>query len=641
VSGEGSATALEWSSPFSVALAGGHGIHRELPGLARLHLDRPLPFLCVYRSPVDREDAGTERLISAEAAWLKASGDPAVAGELSSFLHEVVEALSEHFGGFLLLEIWSRPEGAAETRADEERRARVPRPVREEATVRVFEEHGRAPLSTVKHLVEALRALRIGGVPAKVERVRAHHPVPPGLGPLLSDADRRKLGCAVIGLELPPVFRGEEGVYPLLLRDLHRELTHALRRGLAEFLRAHTTQPVVHFLSLGPRCIDELVVRVDRALARLDRSFDFLVQVTPVNARAARARFFDGGCERAPGLRYRPCPIEPDLMKRTLYDLPIERIDDPIVEQLFLEKREELNRKLTMLHDLGTKRFLHGSLALYGDVEDPLLDEARALLEALPPAPSAPHVTWVSAEEMAARARAQLEIYAREAPEMKARVELRDDVVGFTVSRGNLLVADDAVVPAKRVDALLAHEIGTHVVTYVNGREQPFRLFALGLVGYDELQEGLGVLGEHLTDGLTAARLRKLAGRVVGARAVAAGATFVETFRLLVDAHGFGQAEAFGITLRLHRGGGLVKDAIYLRGLLFVLHHLRSGAELEPLYIGKIAAAHRPILIELRHRGLLVPPRLVPLHLRGPEAQRKLARLREGATPSDLVAREE
>jgi hypothetical protein len=72
-----------------------------------------------------------------------------------------------------------------------------------------------------------------------------------------------------------------------------------------------------------------------------------------------------------------------------------------------------------------------------------------------------------------------------------------------------------------------------------------------------------------------------------------------------------------------------------------VLEHLRSGAELEPLFVGKVAASHRPILTELRHRGLLVPPRLIPLHLRGPEAGQKLARLREGAKPSDLVAREE
>ena len=53
------------------------------------------------------------------------------------------------------------------------------------------------------------------------------------------------------------------------------------------------------------------------------------------------------------------------------------------------------------------------------------------------------------------------------------------------VSKGNLLIGDRISVPSARVDALLQHEIGTHVLTYFNGRCQPLRILYDGMAGYD------------------------------------------------------------------------------------------------------------------------------------------------------------
>src|SRR5690606_22899083 len=113
-----------------------------------------------------------------------------------------------------------------------------------------------------------------------------------------------------------------------------------------------------------------------------------------------------------------------------------------------------------------------------------------------------------------------LEGYRARLPDLRSRVEVADDVLGCTASYGDLFVADDTRIPRARVDALLAHEVETHVLTYLNGSAQPFELLATGLVGCDELQEGLGVLAEHFCDGLSLSRLRQLAGRVVAARAI-------------------------------------------------------------------------------------------------------------------------
>ena len=53
----------------------GKPVRRKVPPWGRLHIDRPLPFLVVYRRPADREDAGTERLAVGEVSYLLASGE--------------------------------------------------------------------------------------------------------------------------------------------------------------------------------------------------------------------------------------------------------------------------------------------------------------------------------------------------------------------------------------------------------------------------------------------------------------------------------------------------------------------------------------------------------------------------------------
>jgi uncharacterized protein (TIGR02421 family) len=179
--------------------------------------------------------------------------------------------------------------------------------------------------------------------------------------------------------------------------------------------------------------------------------------------------------------------------------------------------------------------------------------------------------------------------------------------------------------------------VGTHIVTYVNGRAQPLRQLSVGLPAYDELQEGIAVLSEYLVGGFSRPRLRLLAARVLAVHRMINGASFVEVFRELDRAHDFAQRAAFNITMRVFRGGGLTKDIVYLRGLVGVLAYLREGGELEPLLVGKLGPQHVPIVEELQWRKVLVPPPLRPRHLDDPEAVRRLTDLRRGVAVLDLV----
>jgi hypothetical protein len=62
-----------------------------------------------------------------------------------------------------------------------------------------------------------------------------------------------------------------------------------------------------------------------------------------------------------------------------------------------------------------------------------------------------------------------------------------------------------------------------------------------------------------------------------------------------------------------------------------------TGGDLEPLLLGKMSLEDVPVIVELRWRGYLEPPRLIPRFLSAPGSEAAIARLREGLTIFDLL----
>ena len=309
-------------------------------------------------------------------------------------------------------------------------------------------------------------------------------------------------------------------------------------------------------------------------------------------------------------------------------------------EAAFHEKRLELDRKLNMLMDQGTSNFLYGSLQLFGSTSTEQVNFARDILDKIPPRTHDESVRYfLNASQFAERAKNEIEYYHQKYPDFKSRVYIREDVTGLVVSRGNLLIGDNIKIPISRVEALLQHEVGTHVLTHHNGRFQPFKQLYTGLSNYDEIQEGLAVIAEYLVGGLTRPRLRLLAGQVIATHCLISGASFIETFRELDSKYGFNQYTAFSVTVRVYRSGGLTKDAVYLRSLTNILKYIKDEADFDILFIGKISFSHIPLIKELIHRQVLKRPPLLPRHLDNPQSIERLKKLKNGMTVLDLIER--
>ncbi|UXS04636.1 flavohemoglobin expression-modulating QEGLA motif protein [Agrobacterium tumefaciens] len=615
----------EWLEDIVSCLSAGKSIRRDLPGGGRLHIDRPLPFLCVHIAEDDAEPVARD-IARANASYLIAPH----AAPAMVVIEAIAVVLRKRFGAFVLFDIGE---------LTQDRFLTEDAPFLPPFEIALWASADMADAAEIFTTV-------VSDSEAKFRTPRVKRAETP---PLREDKVLgRDLHCSTLAVRFAPVYRqpGSNEIYPELREQLVSLLFDAGLRAISRFIESQKVLTPKTHRALGRKTFVDTVTRVDRSIDEVASTFDFLLAVTPINAEAAFNAFKSDG--RHPKFLYRPLAFQVEATKRKLFSISFDHLEDPVLYQLYREKQHELDIQLSLLSSREKPQFIEFGRALYGPVEPSLLEEAKTIL-AHSSDPASNNDDDGGSEDRIAdcfhverRARTMIAVYHRQLTEFEVAVELRDDLPsGLMVSGHRLLIARSTLMDKRRVEPLLAHEIGVHLLTYFNGSVQGLRLFRSGLAGYEGMQEGLAVFAEYLAGGMTTARLRLIAGRVVGCAAMLEGATFSETYSILVDDHDFTPRAAFNLVLRLYRGGGLAKDAIYLRGLLALLRHLRSGGALEPFWMGKIAASHFEVMQELADRGLLRMPAVRPLYLETDEGRGRLAHAKQGLRPLEMIQRQE
>lgn len=590
-------------------------IRIDIPGNGLIHMEKPVPFMVVYRIPPDGKDGFTSKLGKTESSYMYAEDSAGC----SLLVQNIAKHLSDQFKGFLLLEVWLS-----------EKEITPP------FTIHVSQKSG---LDVANKLKEELGKINILGQVMQTELNKGKDVVaPPYYKPLLTSTEANKSSIMMIGLEIAPIYMNitTGRAYPLLLRDLRAKFSKAVRKTFFEFVRIHTSYNATNFQMLGTTTLRKNVFEIDDELGNYSNLFDFLLLVTPINVDDAWDAFQKSNFSKPPVFHYRPMPIDPEIVKRKLYNLPIEEISDPTLAFLFRDKRKEVDRMLDMMLEREKPDFMLTSLQLFGPIDEKLLETARAILIAIDVPEEPPEKKMVLAPEFAQMAEQELEWLKLQDPTISTAVRIRDDIDGILVNRGTLNINRNFQVSEARAFSLLQHEIGTHVVTYYNGKAQPLKLFYIGVPGYEELQEGLAVFSEYLTGGLTPNRLRTIAARVIAVDQMVSGSSFIDTFYLLVDKYQFSNKAAFIIAMRVYRGGGLTKDAVYLKGLLNIIDYLKKGKSLEPLLIGKIRQSYIPVVQELIHRQILTAIPIKPRYM-DEKYLSKIENIRSGGNVFNLI----
>jgi uncharacterized protein (TIGR02421 family) len=605
---------IELIQTIRQSLQRGTSIRRNLGKSSKLVIDQKLPYICVYRF-AEKPDPFMLLLIKTQGAYLIARNDL----DIKQLLSILLEVSLQEFSYFMIIELWLN-----EVMEDSQ-------------TFRILHPEGKVP-ATVTLLEKGFNELGkyLPGIEGKAEPSKQRHPE--NMEPLFDKGALQTSGALLLGIEVPSIFynRKTKLAYPLFFRKLRRKFAEIIQQAAFEFIRLQADNRFVHYLMLGKTRLDNLVRSADRRIADISESMQFLLSVTPVNSAGEWERFKTNHFDKLPRFRYRLISIDPELEKRKLFNIPIENIEHPTLAFLLRDKRTELEKQLLMLEERATKKFFHSSQSLYGDIDKKVKLAALSLLNDNTPNEQAEE-NQVNATDFALAAEKELEDYRKIFPHIPLRVQVKASVSGLVVSGPELSVGKDLNISTPRLAALLQHEVGTHMLTYCNGHMQPLHLMYAGLAGYEQLQEGIAVLSEYLVGGLNMNRLKLLAGRVIATDSLIAGADFIETFRMLHQDYGFKQKTAFNISMRVHRGGGYTKDAIYLKGLLEVLEHVKEGGDLEMLYAGKFALEHVPLIHELMHLGIVKKP-FLPAYLSTEIAKEKIQEIKKGIQLKELVS---
>jgi len=572
----------------------------------RVHLDRWLPFIVLHRAADPSASIARRVAINSPAYLIWSPEDDRAAGRA---LDAIAAAMHKRFGCILILEV----EDAAWKPVPEGSQKLPP------FDIRVGASSGPRSQRALDCLADALAKIRIDL--RKPEVVTGELSAPPiNFNDFTIESDR-------LSVSIPQIHREDENTfYPQLTRDLAVAVGDALLQASCAFMSEGGAAAPAHFRSLGRSAFLSAALDADKRLDKVARGFDFLLSVSPINSREAMERFFSDKEEKAPKFRYRPLTVDPDAAKRDLYAVDLSIIEDPLLERLLSEKRQEIDHQLTMLSTRNTSAFKAASLLQYGTVGSQLLADAQAILAR--PRPRKLSGETVGAPEVAEAARSLVIQYQAVDKRFDPKIEVRDDVASLLVSGRKLMIASGTSMKRSRVDALLAHEVSVHLLTHFNGASQGLTAFRTGLANYEGLQEGLGVFAEWAVGGLSPTRLRLLAGRVIAVDAMLDGAEFVDVYRGLVDDHALGRRPAFDIATRVFRSGGFAKDLIYLKGFQDVIALAASGASLDPFWIGKIARDHVGAIEELIQRKLVQPPLFKPEFLQRDDVERRIARLR-------------
>ena len=126
----------------------------------------------------------------------------------------------------------------------------------------------------------------------------------------------------------------------------------------------------------------------------------------------------------------------------------------------------------------------------------------------------------------------------------------------------------------------------------------PLWTFAIGTARGTHDQEGRALWLERDAGFLDYGRRRELALRRLAARAVEARADFVATVRLLC-ARGAALALALRVAARVHRGGGLGREAVYVPALLRVEDAMARDRGMDGVMrVGRVSVESVGVLVE-------------------------------------------
>lgn len=354
--------------------------------------------------------------------------------------------------------------------------------------------------------------------------------------------------------------------------------------------------------------VTQAMLDVDSRLHNLVGGLDILSAVSPLNFNEQRDIFFKSNYSVEPQFIYKENLLDSLNLKRSLFNLPIEKVEDDDLRRIYLDVVDSYVDKIDQFNSIGTPKFLYDSLRYYGEPSSKDIGNAKFILH-LPKATEEESTLDYDSTKITQLFK---NFSAQEGYEYSLEV-MPSMMANALVAGTKIQVNEKVLVNQMDANALAHHELGVHLVTTLNARSQPLKILSLGCPVNTRTQEGLAILSEYLSGNLSSERLRTLALRVIGIESMIKEKKFRQTFLLLKEQYQIEDNRAFTLTARIYRGGGFTKDYLYLQGFHQMLNLYEESPEFLNLLVGKTSHKYLPEISRLIEKGIFnKPQKLTP-----------------------------
>jgi uncharacterized protein (TIGR02421 family) len=357
---------------------------------------------------------------------------------------------------------------------------------------------------------------------------------------------------------------------------------------------------------LGKPQISQELIEFDSEFYEITKTINILSAVNPTNFDQQKKTFFDSHFSIEPEFTYEGSKLDVFATKRRLLNLPLEKVVDEDLTEIYFDTIDSYLDKVDQFNSIGTSDFIYDSLRYFGEPTQKDIGNAKFILH-LPGNLNEENEEVLVFEEIK-----KILVDFAESNGLPYNLKIEENMLANALISGNTLKLNkNAKLSLSDTNALAQHEIGVHLVTTLNARLQPLRILEIGNPLNTMTQEGLAILSEYLSDNLTIKRLKILALRVVAVQSMIKEKSFRRSFLMLKEEYGSSNDIAFAVCSRIYRGGGFVKDYLYMQGFHKMLNAYENEPNFNLLFAGKTSIDYLPQISRLITKGILHEPQYV------------------------------
>lgn len=324
--------------------------------------------------------------------------------------------------------------------------------------------------------------------------------------------------------------------------------------------------------------------------------------VEPVNEKAQKAEFLAGKIIN-PEFRYKKIEYDPAEIERRLKQI---KTPNDVLGKILKQKIKDVLGFNELIKNRGNEKIIRKiSAAINGKPDTKLVAYAEKLLRTVPNTAAEKTVSSKAIKDALQKGLKQYGLTDWQVKFSDKKMTTVDPALKL------ITVCKDRMFTKQDIERIRVHEVGIHAVRAANGYAQLLKLFATGIPGYLPTEEGLTTYFEEKTGNSSKELMRDYAGRVIAVDCVCKGSSFRKTFKKL-KSYAFTDDQAWNLCVRAYRGGGYVKDHVYLKGFLKVKRYAENGNDMKLLFVGKIGIEQLQLVRALLKKGMLKKAKIMP-----------------------------